>query len=141
MKCPNCGAELAAETLTGVATEACPTCHGHWLTREELDALEDKAFDLGEKGSLVFHETASARACPECGKSMKTFEYRDYDLELEFCEEGHGFWLDAGEDERVLELMRQEEAGVQRSARAEDKWAGLLRRQRSGRWIDRLRGA
>jgi Zn-finger nucleic acid-binding protein len=140
MKCPNCGAELVETKRDGVDAQGCPACKGAWLSRQELDQLENKAFDLGddEKGSLVFSSAPSARKCPQCGEPMRSFSYRLYDLELEFCEAGHGYWLDADEDKRVLDLMREEEARVKRSERAEDRWSSLLRHLRSHAFIDRL---
>jgi Zn-finger nucleic acid-binding protein len=140
MKCPSCSAELVELKRDGVDAEGCPACRGTWLSRQELDQLENKAFDLGddEKGSLVFSSTPSDRKCPQCGEPMRTFSYRLYDLELEYCEAGHGYWLDADEDKRVLDLMREEEARVMRSVRAEDRWSSLLRHLRSHGFIDRL---
>lgn len=140
MKCPNDDSELAAAKRDGVEMETCPKCAGMWLTREELNALEDKAFRLGddEKGSLVFSSEPSARKCPQCAKPLRTFNYRLYDLELDFCEDGHGYWLDAEEDKRVLDLMRQEQRSLERSERAEDKWSAHLSRLRNGSFLEQL---
>ena len=90
--------------------EICPSCQGMWLNRKELTQLEDEVFDFGDndKGSLMLGSTPTGRKCPQCGNTMKTFRYRFYDLDLDFCEEQHGYWLDAGEDKRVLELMKKE---------------------------------
>jgi Zn-finger nucleic acid-binding protein len=140
MKCPNDQTELAPARRDGVEMEACAKCGGMWLTSQELNALEDKAFLLGdeEKGSLVFSTEPSTRACPQCGKPLKTFNYRLYDLQLDLCEEGHGYWLDAEEDKRVLELMRKEQASLERSERAEDKWASHLHRMREGSFLEKI---
>src|SRR6185312_10866988 len=140
MKCPNDQTELQAARRDGVEMETCPTCSGMWLTSQELNALEDKAFTLGddEKGSLVFSTEPSDRNCPQCGKRLKTFAYRLYDLQLDLCEEGHGYWLDADEDKRVLALMRQEAKSLERSERAEDTWAMHLSRMREGTFLQRL---
>jgi Zn-finger nucleic acid-binding protein len=141
MKCPNCGSELAPAKRHGVDVEACPSCKGLWLNVQELDQLEDAAFDLGdtEKGTLVFASEPSDRACPECGKQLRGFQYRLYDLALEYCEAGHGYWLDAGEDDRVLALMREEENRLKRSTRAESLWAAHVRRLRTGDFLEKLR--
>ena len=45
-------------------------------------------------------------------RRMHAFNYRAYNLELDACTEGHGFWLDAGESERVLEVMKERVAGL-----------------------------
>ena len=70
---------------------------------------------------------------------MNRFEYRFYDLELEFCGDGHGFWLEEGEDKRILELMRKEEADLERKVLAEERWGSQLQRLRSGSFLDTLR--
>jgi Zn-finger nucleic acid-binding protein len=132
---------LAQKTRDGVQMEVCPSCQGMWVTRQELTQLEDEVFDFGddEKGSLMLGSTPSGRKCPECGKAMQTFQYRLYDLELEFCEEQHGYWLDADEDKRVLELMKKEERDLGRKVLAEDRFGAHLQYLRSGSFMDRVR--
>lgn len=141
MKCPDCNAELAQKRRDGVDMDVCPSCQGMWLTRQELVQLEDEVFDFGddEKGSLMLGCEPSARKCPQCEKSMKTFQYRLYDLELDFCEDQHGYWLDADEDKRVLEIMKKEEKNLGRKVLAEDRFAAHLQFLRSGSLMDRLR--
>jgi Zn-finger nucleic acid-binding protein len=141
MKCPKCDVDLVAAKRDGIEVEVCPTCQGMWLTRQDLEHLEDEAFHLGdrEKGSLVFSSTPTDLKCPECGEPMRRFAYRLYDLDLEFCAAGHGFWLDADEDKRVLDLMKEEQARVKRSTSAEHHWASLLRHLRSGSLLEKLR--
>ncbi|HTX51700.1 MAG TPA: zf-TFIIB domain-containing protein [Caulobacteraceae bacterium] len=141
MKCPNDNGDLAPATRDGVAMQACPKCSGMWLTRPELNTLEDKAFDLGddEKGTLVFDAEPSNRPCPECGKPMKTFNYRAYELELDFCDEGHGYWLEAGEDRQLLNWMKEEEARVKRSGKAQKNWTSLVGDLHSNGLRERLR--
>jgi len=141
MNCPRCNTALERGKRRGIDMELCPSCKGMWLSRQELEQLEDEAFDLGDdkKGSLIFGAAPTSRACPECAQAMQRFKYRDYDLELDFCAAGHGFWLDDGEDTRVLELMKKEEAGLERKVLAEDDWASQLNRLRSGSFLDRVR--
>jgi Zn-finger nucleic acid-binding protein len=141
MKCPVCDVELVQDKRDGIDMEICPSCKGMWLSRHELEQLEDEVFDLGddEKGTLIFSATATSRQCPQCGKPMKRFKYRLYDLEMDFCEDGHGFWLDANEDKRILELMKEEEADLERKVFAEDRWAVGLQYMRSGSFLDRMR--
>ena len=141
MKCPNCETELKTAVRHGIAVDACPSCKGMWLNAQELDRLEDAAFDLGdeEKGTLVFAAEPSPRLCPECSQPLQGFQYRLYDLPLEFCGQGHGFYLDAGEDDRVLALMREEERRLKRSDKAEDRWGRHLKHLRSGAFFEKLR--
>ena len=111
MKCPNCNVELVQKKRDGVEMEVCPSCEGMWLSRQELAQLEDEVFDFGddEKGSLMLGSAPATHKCPQCGRSMRSFPYRFYDLEMEFCEEQHGYWLEADEDKRVLNFMKKEE--------------------------------
>ena len=46
---------------------------------------------------------------------------------MDCCSE-HGFWLEKGEDHRVLELMREEERQLERKFRAEDIWSAHMNR-------------
>ncbi len=141
MKCPDCDADLVPGKRDGVAMEICPKCKGMWLTGQELAELEDEVFDFGdtEKGSLMLQSTPTTRKCPQCGKLMKSFEYRFYDLEMDYCEDLHGYWLTADEDKRVLELMKKEEINLGRKVLAEERFATHLRYLRTGSFMDRLR--
>ena len=141
MKCPNCDAELVQKKRDGIEMEVCPSCEGMWLSSLELAQLEDEVFDFGddEKGSLMLGSAPTIRNCPQCGKLMKSFQYRLFDLEMDFCEDQHGYWLEADEDKRVLELMRDEEANLGRKVLAEDRFAAHLRYLRSGSFVDRIR--
>jgi len=141
MKCPICNVDLAGTKRSGVDLDYCQSCRGMWLSRRELEQLEDEVFDFGddEKGSLMLGSTPTTLKCPQCGKSMKRFQYRLYDLEMDFCEDGHGYWLDEDEDKRVLELMKKEEKDLGRKVLAEDRWGAHVRYLRSGSFIDKVR--
>lgn len=121
--------------------QACPTCAGMWFERKELEELEDEAFDFGEhaKGTLVFGSTPTQLKCPECGVPLRQFQYRFYDLEMQFCDNQHGYWLEKDEDTRVLELMKREESEMRSKLALEDRWAATLKRMRSGSLLDRMR--
>jgi Zn-finger nucleic acid-binding protein len=133
--------DLVAAVRHKVGVHTCPSCKGMWLQQQELDQLEDEVFDFGEhaKGTLVFSSTPTTAACPECGAALRRFRYRAYDLELELCQNQHGYWLDADEDTRVLELMKREETDMRRKLVAEDRWAATLRHMRSGSFLNKLK--
>ncbi len=140
MKCPKCSNDLVKGIRHGIEVDYCQVCKGMWLDYQELDQLEDEALDQDDlKGTMIFSSSPTAMACPHCTKSLKRFKYRLYDLELEFCENKHGFWLDENEEERVLELMRKTERNLERKYQVEDKWARTLTRMRSGSFLSRLR--
>jgi len=141
MKCPNCNTDLEPMKRHGVEVEFCPACQGMWLSAQELNQLEDEVFDFGddEKGTLAFNPTPSERKCPQCGKPLRTFDYRFYDLKMDFCEDGHGYWLDKDGDARVLELMKEEEDSFERKELTEDRWSRHFRAMRTGKFFDKLR--
>ncbi len=123
LKCPHDAAELEKSEEHGVAYEACPQCHGGWFDLAEMEALEATAAS-GEalEGTLEFEDHPESLLCPSCGKPMQGFDFRGQDLQLDACESEHGFWLDAGEAEKLRELMRQRMQDVKRSERADDAW-------------------
>lgn len=130
MNCPKCNTELARKFYKGMfEVESCPNCRGMWLDFHELDKLEDAVFDDDtKKGSLMHFQARTDFPCPRCGMKLVEFQYRLYDLRLDACTENdHGFWLDAGEDERVMTIMQKRSADVQRKADAEKEWKQVLR--------------
>ena len=141
MKCPKCNSDLTPTTRHKVGVNFCVSCKGMWVEQQEFKELEDEAFDLDEhaKGTLVFSSMPTTAKCPECDALLRNFNYRLYDLEIEFCENQHGYWLDEGQDTRVLELMKKTEANIDRDMSAEDKWANTMKRMRSGSFLSKVR--
>ena len=134
MNCPKCGAELVQKYYKGmIEVDSCPACRGMWLDVSELDRLEDVVFDDDmHKGSLIHSQKKTDYLCPHCESPLFEFQYRLYDLRLDYCSENsHGFWLDAGEDERVLGIMRQRADDLQRKVDAEMEWKQVLKSMHS----------
>ena len=141
MHCPRCGAELRTEDYKGIEVDRCAGCQGLWLDYSELDQLEDVALDEDEvKGTLIYSDRKSEISCPKCAGPMETFSYRGWNLELDLCKKGHGFWLDHGEEERVLELMEQRIKDLDRKSSAEKQWADFLGTVKSKSFFSRLKG-
>ena len=127
MQCPRDGAELIVEHLHGIEVDHCATCNGRWLDHHELDDLEaTKADEAVRRGTIRYSERDSDLSCPVCGEQMAAFNYRAYDLELDTCRSEHGFWLDAGEEGRVRDIIDERVRGLQRSASAEVAWGNFL---------------
>jgi Zn-finger nucleic acid-binding protein len=141
MNCPRCkNTELRVEDYRGIEVDRCPQCQGKWLDYGELDQLEDKVLDRDEiKGTLVYGSFQGELLCPKCGKAMTSFRYRANNLELDTCEQGHGTWLDAGEEKRVLELMEQRTKDLDRKAKAEAEWGGFLKELRSPSFVSKVK--
>jgi len=141
LKCPKCNTDLIPTIRHKINVNYCQTCKGMWLERQDLEKLEDEVFDYGDdaKGTLVFSSTPTTAKCPECSTPLRRFNYRLYDLEMEFCVNQHGYWLDEDEDNRVLQLMKKEEADETRKLLAEDQWTKTLKHLRSGSFLSKVR--
>jgi Zn-finger nucleic acid-binding protein len=141
VKCPKCKSDLTPTIRHKLQVNYCPSCKGMWLEHDELGQLEDEAFDFGEaaKGTLIFGSTPTTDKCPECEALLKAFRYRFYDLEMEFCENLHGYWLSDDEDSRVLQLMKKEEANYERKLLAEEKWEKVMKGMRSHSFLSKVR--
>jgi Zn-finger nucleic acid-binding protein len=128
MQCPRCQAELTAkQEFHGIEVDFCPSCEGRWLDLGELDQLEATVESTPDerRATIRYAEHASELHCPACGQPMTSFNYRAYNLELDACDE-HGYWLDAGEEGRVREIIAQRVRDLARAQRAEDAWSGFL---------------
>ena len=133
MNCPHGHGELIVEHHHGIEVDHCSTCNGRWLDQHELDILEaTSAPDPNDrKGMIEYSKRQSDLKCPVCGKRMTAFNYRANPLELDFCDDEHGYWLDAGEDARVKDLVEQRVRDLYRASSAEESW---------GQFIGGLRG-
>jgi len=128
MKCPRCDVDLIVEQHHGVEVDHCPSCHGRWLDHHELDELEATTQSTPDqrRATIKYAKRQSELSCPVCGKTMIAFNYRAYNLELDTCEEEHGFWLDAGEEGRVRDIIEDRVRGLARAASAEAAWDDFL---------------
>jgi Zn-finger nucleic acid-binding protein len=134
LACPRDGAELTVGKEDGIEVDACPSCAGAWYEDEELALLEATVSDQEHHlaGMIDYAKRDSTLTCPECGAKMRAFNYRAYNLELDACTEGHGFWLDAGEAKHVREVMRDRVRGLDRAVSAQQQWDKLKGRGGGG---------
>jgi len=141
LKCPRDQAELVVEMHHDIEVDRCPDCNGRWLENDELGALEATvASDDERRGMIDYAKQASELLCPVCSKKMVAFNYRAYNLQLDTCEEQHGYWLDAGEEGRVRDVMEERVQGLARSATAEEAWGQFLGRVKSPSMWDNIKG-
>ena len=100
MKCPKCeNKELEIFEIEGVEFDFCCTkggCLGLWCEKGELalytESGKDFPFPSVNKGE-------SGHSCPKClDKPLFTIQYEEgEDLELDFCEECEGIFVDSKE--------------------------------------------
>ena len=134
MYCPRCRTELAPEFHHGIEVDHCKTCNGRWLDHHELDKLEATVPSTPEEREATIEYSArqSELPCPVCDNKMTAFNYRANSLEMDSCEEKHGFWLDAGEEGRVRDIIEERIQGLERAASAEAAWSNFLVKLRPG---------
>jgi Zn-finger nucleic acid-binding protein len=141
MDCPRGHGPLTVEHHARIEVDRCPECNGRWLDANELDQLESTAAsEDARKGMIEYSKRESDINCPRCGKRMTAFNYRANNLELDSCPDEHGYWLDAGETDRVVDLIEQRVRDLNRAASAEASWGGFLQDLRGGRkggWFKR----
>jgi Zn-finger nucleic acid-binding protein len=128
MLCPRDNTELTVEHKDGIEVDHCETCNGRWLDPDELDLLEATVPSTPEerRATVQYARRNSELKCPVCSRQMTAFNYRAYDLEIDTCPDEHGFWLDAGENGRVRDIIAERVRDLERSANAEAGWRNFL---------------
>jgi Zn-finger nucleic acid-binding protein len=112
MKCPIDGTTLEKHAKGSVELEECPVCRGLWFERGELRKTKDEVeadlnwvdFDPWSETNEVKAEW-SARTCPQCNEKMAILIYPETDVTIEYCQKGHGIWLDNGEFEAIIKSL------------------------------------
>jgi Zn-finger nucleic acid-binding protein len=121
--CPRDGTVLQPDKEHHVSCERCPTCRGDWFELDQFETLEViEAGPSALPGTIEYATRDSDLKCPSCRKTLTTFNYRGYNLQLDACNEEHGFWLDAGEPGQVISIMRERVRGLGRASRSQAAW-------------------
>lgn len=116
MLCPKChDIELKASELQGVRIDTCPACGGSWFDRNELRQARNKAdSDLAWmeinlwKDTEGFHVTRESVRCPSCGEKMVSVGYADTGVQIDYCRECGGIWLDSGEFSSIIKVLEHD---------------------------------
>ena len=126
MKCPACSRDLTKFTLGGVTVDACAGgCGGIWFDAFELQRVDEEnevrtehLLRIQRDVSLVVDQLRK-RDCPRCDgvKLKRHFFSAQKQVEVDHCPNCGGYWLDAGE----LEKIREEKAAQSKSAKAQEQ--------------------
>ncbi len=139
MKCPNCVGTLNATNYKGVTVDQCDTCNGMWFDFQEIDQLEDTEFPFDDlKNTMITKVKPGDQKCIKCQAIMQKFSYRWEELELEVCPKQHGFWLDAGEEEKLLTFIDKFEQDLYKKIVGEEMWERRKRNMKSDSWLAEL---
>ena len=123
MKCPACFNELTETKLGGVTVDVCKGgCAGVWFDAFELQKVDEQEEISAEwmlnieRDPAVRVDLSLKRACPRCDgiKLKRHFFSAKRQIEVDLCPGCAGYWLDAGE----LEKIRDEKAVADATAEA-----------------------
>jgi len=113
MKCPACDHQLTETQVGAVTVDACQGgCGGIWFDAFELKRVDEQHEAAGDhliriqRDPKVIVDQSPKRACPRCdGIKLKRHLFGPKSkVEVDHCPNCGGYWLDAGE----LEKIRQE---------------------------------
>ena len=139
MKCPNCTGTLKLTSYKGVNVDKCDQCHGIWFDFAEIDQLEDTEFAFDNlKNTMITRVKPGDQKCAKCEAIMQKFFYRWEELELEVCPNKHGFWLDAGEEEKLLSFIDKFQRDLYKKLVGEEFWEQRKQNMKSNSWWAQL---
>lgn len=115
MDCPKCQGAVFRRELGSVVVDECRDCRGIWFDRDELRRAKDEAepdanwldFEVWKDRDRVRGALASI-ACPTCGSQLVALTYSDTAVEIDYCSQCEGAWLDHGEFEKIIEALSNE---------------------------------
>jgi Zn-finger nucleic acid-binding protein len=115
--CPRCEAALRPGRIEGVQIDECAACKGIWFERDELRQAKDAGDpDLGWmdfqiwKDEDQFEVSQGTLSCPTCDRPMAAVKYGDTGVEVDYCTQCQGVWLDGSEFEGIVDALQGESA-------------------------------
>ncbi len=136
-KCPRCVVKMRSRDLGEHPTLECPICCGLFVEIEILEQLihkhKEEATKLsgvpgaGPNQATLEKEQVTYVKCPVCENVMNRLNYgRISGVIVDYCRE-HGYWLDAGELEKVAEWVATGGLEKQKDRELEDSKTELRR--------------
>ena len=113
--CPKCNIAFENKEIKSLTVDVCPTCEGVWFEEDELRQAKDFTdtdlnwldFEIW-KNKDKFKSSESNIKCPDCGLQTVALEYGETDVEIDYCLECKGVWLDKGEFIKIIEALTKE---------------------------------
>jgi len=111
IKCPACFNALTSLQVGAVNVDVCRGCGGIWFDAFELQRVDEEHETAGdwllqiEREQRIQVDTHRKRECPRCeGVKLKRRYYSPRrQIEIDECPGCGGYWLDAGELEKIRE--------------------------------------
>lgn len=120
MKCPACLHELAEVQVGAVSVDVCHGgCGGIWLDAFELQRVDEKREAAGERLTDIHRDPklrvdhTRKRDCPRCdGIKLRRHLFSPKStVEVDHCPNCAGYWLDAGELDKIRQETNPASAG------------------------------
>ena len=115
MNCPNCNTELETKIFNEVEVDGCPDCYGIWFDDDELRKAKDSDFnDLNwidfeiNKNIEKFRASAKDLSCPKCRRMLVAIDYGNTGIEIDYCPDCYGTWLDKVEFKNIIDCLANE---------------------------------
>lgn len=113
--CPLCNTSLTPKDIGTVEVDECGQCGGIWFDKGEFSQTRDHTdedlkwmdFDIWKHRDR-FQVRESPRLCPNCRIPMTSLRYGQTEVEIEYCDQCQGIWLDNGEFSRIVERLENE---------------------------------
>ncbi|KAA3620378.1 MAG: hypothetical protein DWQ05_00095 [Calditrichaeota bacterium] len=115
MDCPVCKIELNKKSIKGIEVDECEKCEGIWCDNDELKQVKDKTdsdlnwmdFDIW-KHPERFKAKSAKNHCPNCKQAMDVLDYDNTKIEIDYCKQCKGTWLDKNELENIIAALEEE---------------------------------
>lgn len=115
MKCPCCNVELKSKMIQDIEVDECNDCKGIWFEDDELRKAKDSTdkdlnwidFEIW-KHKDKFKVSSRNVACPQCNQTLVAIDYADTGVEIDYCPNCKGTWLDKGEFKKIIDVLTDE---------------------------------
>jgi Zn-finger nucleic acid-binding protein len=115
MQCPKCNGNMEVKKIENVEIDVCSKCAGVWFDQDELRKAKDQTDpDLNWMDFEIWkHEdrfTFSQKPikCPKCQIDMVIINYEDTNVEIDYCPQCRGTWLEEGEFNNIIDALNSE---------------------------------
>ncbi len=115
MECPKCKVGLAPRVIESTTVHECRQCEGIWFDKDELRRVKDATDpDLNWMDFEIWnHPEAIAVAsgktvCVRCAVDMHVLDYDKTGVQIDYCDQCSGMWLDKGKLEQIIAVLEQE---------------------------------
>lgn len=115
MECPKCHLDLVSRVIESTVVNECRQCEGIWFDKDELRQVKDATdpdllwmdFDIWNHPEAIAVASGSA-TCPRCRIAMHVLDYDSTGVQIDYCDQCSGIWLDKGELAGIIARLEQE---------------------------------